>query len=93
MLGLRIALSTFLELAEPAVMLRPPWTQNQLITQFRERDDPRSASFWIDHLVDVPYLDISATMVRDHLENHEDLTDLLSSQVIEYLASHGLYQT
>lgn len=81
-----------LELAEPAVMPRPPHPRKQLIEAFRAQDDLERAAYWIAHIVEVPYLDISATDVRSRLESGGDLAGLLDLAVIEYIRAHGLYE-
>ena len=42
-----------LQLAEPAVMPRPPWPPEALVQDFRARFDDEMAGFWIAHVIDV----------------------------------------
>ncbi len=80
-----------LQLAEPAVMPRPPWPREKLIEEFKGRFDAAQVDDWIARIVEVPYMDISATDVRLQLECGGDLTDLLDPAVIEYIQQHHLY--
>lgn len=82
-----------LELAEPAVMPRPPYPREALMGEFRKRFEADQASFWIDRILDVPYMDLSATDVRRQLKTGGDLDCLLDPAVIEYIREHHLYGT
>ncbi len=80
-----------LELAEPAVMPRPPWPREALEREFCASFDDELAEFWIAHLIDVPYLDASATEVRTRMDAGADLRGLVDDQVAEYIRKHNLY--
>ena len=80
-----------LEFAEPAVMPRPPWPREALVQQFRARFDTDLADYWIEHLIDVPYLDASATEVRTRMDAGADLRGLVDDQVATYIREHRLY--
>ena len=80
-----------LELATPAVMLRPPIDAETFQKQLSERYEPDEAAFWKGHLVEVPYLDINSSAVRLRVDRGDDLGDLLDGRIIEYIREHGLY--
>ncbi|MCH7601131.1 MAG: nicotinate (nicotinamide) nucleotide adenylyltransferase [Planctomycetes bacterium] len=80
-----------LKLAEPVVMPRPPWPREKLIEEIHQRFDSAMAAFWIDRLVDVPYLEVSATDVRDKITTNQDLIGTLDKRVIDYIRRHDLY--
>lgn len=80
-----------LKLAEPVVMPRPPWPREKFIEEIYQRFDATMAEFWIAHLADVPYLNVSATDVRHKITMNQDLTGTLDKRVIDYIHRHGLY--
>ncbi len=80
-----------LKLAEPVVMPRPPWPREKLIEEIHQRNDTAMAEYWIAHLADVPYLNVSATDVRHKITTNQDLTGTLDRRVIDYIHRHGLY--
>lgn len=84
-----------LELAEPAVMLRPPWTRQSLERSLRESghyDDPTIAR-WLAGTVDVPAVQVSSTDIREALRSGGDLSGMLDDAVVRYIREHGLYAT
>ena len=81
-----------LELATPAVLLRPPLDREQFRAQVCEAHPPELAERWGEWLVDTPKLDISATDLRDRLASDQGLDDLLDPGVPEYIREHGLYE-
>lgn len=80
-----------LDLATPAVMLRPPDTRERFGAAMRRLHDPLQADFWMRCLIDVPMLDVSATEVRRRIASGEPVGDLLSPEVERYIAANGLY--
>lgn len=80
-----------IEWAEPAVMPRPPFPREALIEEFRGRFEADRAAYWIDRIVNVPYMDLSATDVRRQLETGGDLDGLLDPIVTGYIREHRLY--
>lgn len=82
---------TILDLATPAVMLRPPDTRESFGAAMRRLHDPLHADFWMRCLIDVPMLDVSASEVRRRLASSEPIGDLLLPQVERYIVQHGLY--
>ncbi len=80
-----------LELATPAVLLRPPGDERA----FRERlagiFPPHLADRWVSWTVPVPPMDVTATEIRRRLSAREDVSDLLDPVVADYIREHGLY--
>lgn len=83
-----------LELAEPLVMLRSPAEHANALA-----DGLRSAGFWSDHEIDrwlerivpVPVLDISATAIRAKLAAGGCEVPELDPAVLDYIRGAGLY--
>lgn len=44
------------------------------------------------YLAETPWFDISATLIREHLQQGLACDDLLPSAVLDYIHAHGLYQ-
>jgi len=80
-----------LELATPAVALRPPESRESFGRALRRIHDSATADFWMRCLLDLPMVDVSSTDVRRRLAAGEPLGDLLDSKVERYIRSHGLY--
>ncbi len=84
------------ELAEPLVMLRPPVeTADELLASMAPHWHPAELEAWRARIVEVPLLDVSATHVRDLLDDarrHSDeLKALLPPGVYDYIIEHALY--
>lgn len=80
-----------LDLATPAVMLRPPETRESFAAALRTLHAPLDADFWMRCVVDVPMLAISATEVRRRFAAGEPVDDLLDPAVEAYIRAKGLY--
>ena len=80
-----------LELASPAVALRPPWSAARYHAALRDAYDDVEAATWIERIVKTPLLDISATEIRDRVAQRYDTSNLLDPAVAEYIHEHGLY--
>ncbi|MHC4767024.1 MAG: nicotinate (nicotinamide) nucleotide adenylyltransferase [Planctomycetota bacterium] len=80
-----------LELATPAVMVRPPLDEAGYRTRLRETYSAESAARWLSWTAAVPYLDICATGLRRHLAEGRDVRGLLQPAVLAYIREHGLY--
>lgn len=74
------------ELAEPAVMVRPPHTRDSILKAI---PDPET---WCHRLVELPAMDVSATKVRRRLMKSESTDGLLDPAVRAYIDEHGLYR-
>lgn len=84
-----------LELAEPAVMLRPPWDPETFGRSLAERYDAEEAAAWTDRVVrGLPMIDVSATEVRRRIaagEPPDALAEVVDSRVVRYARERGLY--
>lgn len=80
-----------LELATPAVMLRPPMDEPGYHKQLVEIHSPPEAQRWLRCTVHVPQMDIGAREIRRRLAEGGDVSDLLDDAVAEYIRSHALY--
>jgi nicotinate-nucleotide adenylyltransferase len=80
-----------LELATPAVMVRPPLDRDIFRQRLAERYDAAETARWLDHSVAVPQLDICASGLRERLESDGDVRGLLQPTVLAYIRKHGLY--
>ena len=87
-----------LQIAEPAVMLRPPLDRDTFQSQLDENFGREEASAWLTRIVDIPACDISATEIRDRLRSEVEHRDrpaytvpLLDPAVLEYICEHDLY--
>ncbi len=81
-----------LEIATPAVMLRPPWTCDAFESALRERYDEIEADQWMDRtLRSLPLTDVSATDIRVRLRQGQPVSDLVSPAVEAYIREHHLY--
>lgn len=78
-----------IELAEPAVMVRPPDTRESLLASL-PAGYPREQ--WQPRLVDVPAMSISSTLVRQRVRVGQDIADLAPEPVAAYIREHALYQ-
>jgi nicotinate-nucleotide adenylyltransferase len=80
------------ELAQPAVMMRPPETRASLRAALTEQWSAEEVERLLSAVVAVPELDISATEVRARLAHGEDVRDALPDAVTEYIAARRLYE-
>lgn len=80
-----------LKLATPAIILRPPWTKQTLREALMREYEGEEAAQWLEWLVDVPLLEISATDIRRRLAAGERVDDLLDPFVLGYIRTHRLY--
>ena len=81
-----------LELATPAVMLRPPWEAASFRAALRDSLGEEDAACWMEWTVDVPLLDISASVIRAQLARGEGAVEGLDPVVAQYIAEHHLYR-
>jgi nicotinate-nucleotide adenylyltransferase len=80
-----------LELATPAVMVRPPLDETTYRRRLEETFDAGRARQWLQWTAAVPYLDICATGLRRLLAEGGDLRGLIQPPVLDYIRAHGLY--
>lgn len=76
-------------LAEPAVMVRPPHTRDQVLAQLPPGLDRNE---WAPRLVEVPAMDISSTEIRRKVAAGEDVRGWVDPGVAAYIQEHGLYR-
>jgi len=77
-----------IELAEPAVMLRPPDTRHSALAALPAE---LPAEQWAPRILDLPHLDISASAVREQIRRGEPVCDLVHPDVLDYIQAKGLY--
>lgn len=82
---------SILELAEPAVMLRPPWDRQRFEDELQQRYDSDEAQWWLDRIVDVPMIDVNATELRQRLRAGRSVDGQLDPAVARYISQHKLY--
>ncbi len=80
-----------LQLATPAVMVRPPLDRDSFRRRLEQRYDAAESARWLEHSVAVPQLDICASGLRQRLESGGDVRGLLQPTVLAYIREHGLY--
>jgi nicotinate-nucleotide adenylyltransferase len=80
-----------LEIATPAVMLRPPWDAESYRKALGERYEAQEAAEWASWTLEVPLMDVSATAIRKRLAAGESLEGLLAPTVEAYVRERGLY--
>jgi len=81
-----------IELATPAVMVRPPLDMAAFRRQLAERYEPDEVERWLGYAVAVPQLDVDATSVRRRLASGGDVRGLLQPNVLAYIREHNLYR-
>ena len=77
------------QLAEPVVMLRPPWTGDRL---WAEAPSWLDRARWEPRLVSTPMLEVSSTQVRQRIAEGKRIDHLVPQPVADYIARHGLYR-
>lgn len=80
-----------LDLARPAVMVRPPLDEAAYRRNLVAAYTPEQAERWLTWTVDVPQMDICATEVRRRIAAGEETGEMLDPRVLEYIRLHGLY--
>ena len=78
-----------IELAEPLVMVRPPWDRVSLLGIFA---DPTVRRTWSRRLVNVPSMEMSSTAIRRRVAHDQPITGLVAAPVESYIREHELYQ-
>jgi nicotinate-nucleotide adenylyltransferase len=81
-----------LELAQPAVMLRPPWNETSFVQALRKKYAEAEAEQWHKRMLHLPMLDINATEIRRRLAAGESVQGMLHRSVHEYIQANHLYQ-
>lgn len=78
-----------IQLAEPLVMVRPPDTRDALLASLGSE---REREAWSGRLVEIPQIDVSATMVRERASADRLFDHLVRPAVQAYIEEHGLYR-
>ncbi len=81
-----------LELATPAVMLRPPWDPGRFAQELANVYGASEAAQWRGLVLPAPTMDVTATAVRERLALGQDIEGLLDSAVAAYIRQNGLYR-
>jgi nicotinate-nucleotide adenylyltransferase len=81
-----------LKLAQPVVMLRPPWDREQFEKELMKHYSPEQVRQWLSYTIDVPAIDVSSSIIRERIASNGDLSDLLPEEVASYILEHGLYR-
>jgi nicotinate-nucleotide adenylyltransferase len=79
-----------IELAEPLVMPRPPYTLEALPDAY-EHAHPGESEEWIARTIDLPIVDESSTDVRKASETGMALELIVPESVASYIREHDLY--
>jgi len=86
-----------IELAEPVVMMRPPFDVERIIDSLPAELSDEEKSAWRDRLAPTRQIDIASTDLRRKLAagDYDDsiVTDALPGPVLEYIRQRGLYRT
>jgi len=77
-----------IELAEPAVLIRPPGTADGVLDHL---PDGFNKQEWVSRLVVAPQLDISSTQMRQRISAGKSIDGWSAPRVIKYIRRHGLY--
>lgn len=80
-----------IDLAEPVVMLRPPWDRAAFRRALAGRFKLAEVNAWIRRVVEVPAIEASATEIRRRLASGESVEAYLPPAVEAYIRKHGLY--
>ncbi len=80
-----------LDLAFPAIVLRPPHTVEGVIESLRQSLPPDAAEAMIRGIVPLPPVDSSSTEVRRRLASGESVGGLLDPEVERCIRARGLY--
>lgn len=79
------------ELAEPVIMRRGDEDAKSLEHALMAAHGPAGAKRWLQRIIDVPALSVSATDIRQRVRSGDDITTLVTPQVAAYIRSHKLY--
>ena len=65
------------------------WLEQHLTRDMEDLHRLAAGKIW---LAETPWLAISATLIRERLEQHEACDDLLPQAVLDYINAEGLYR-
>ena len=81
-----------LELATPAVMLRPPHDRDAFGQALAEMYSASEVESWLSWTMDVPLIDVSSSAIRLLISTEQDPGSDISEAVHKYIVEHGLYR-
>ena len=87
--------SDILELAEPVVMPRlhtDPESMAAALSAEGQWSDEEIRR-WIEWRIDLPIMDVEATIIRERIARNEPVDDLLAPDVFDYIGTNQLYST
>ncbi len=82
-----------IELAEPIIMPRlhaDPASMAAALSAEGQWSDEEIRR-WIEWRIDLPIMDVEATIIRERIARDEPVDDLLASDVFDYIGSNRLY--
>ena len=83
-----------ISLAEPLIMLRPPWDRERLQDELARHHGPDSANAWMSWVIDLPLVDVAATTLREHFLRSKDAEPVdIDPEVARYIRQHRLYDS
>lgn len=85
-----------LKLAEPVVVLRPPWDPRKyreaLIKEFGEAEAEQWMKWTLLPDDGLPLMDVSATEIRERIRKGESVEGMVAAAVVEYIRREGAYR-
>jgi len=80
-----------LELATPAVILRPPHHRRTFVRALEDLFGSREAGWWESWIIETPPMEIDATHLRARLASGRFDPDMIDQEVAQYAIEHHLY--
>jgi nicotinate-nucleotide adenylyltransferase len=80
-----------LELATPAVVLRPPFSRERFAESLRAHWSEEGVQRWLGWIVDAPTMDISAKSLRDDIARGKIDQSKIDPRVLDYIREQRLY--
>lgn len=86
--------SDIIELAEPIVMPRLHPTAESMAKALASEGgwSDGEISRWIDWRIDLPIMDVEATIIRECIARNEPVDELLAPEVLEYIKANRIYR-
>lgn len=81
-----------MQMAAPAVMPRPPWTEDSLLEHIALTQSPARADQWRSYLLDMPTMNNSSTEIRERIKKGLAIEEMVSPGVASYIREQGLYR-
>ena len=85
---------SILELAEPLVLPRRYETEADFLEALRQESvwSNEQIADWGRWRLDLPIMEVEATIIRQRLEHGEEVDQLVDAEVLRYLREHSLYE-